>query len=326
MDESIRKLNEQAKKYSSLISELIAEVKKVIVGHDSVLQRLVIALISDGHVLVEGVPGLAKTMMIKTLSQTIKAKFHRIQFTPDLLPADIIGTKIYNQKTGEFLTKKGPIFANFILADEINRAPPKCQSALLEAMQERQVTIGEQTFKLDRPFLVLATMNPLEHEGVYALPEAQVDRFMFKVLIDYPSKDEEKLIITRMTEGREIKVNSIVRPEQIVSMQNFNQKIYADEKIKEYVTDLVEATRKPETLGVDGLIEYGASPRASLWLILSGKAHAMMNGRGYVIPDDIKAIAHDVLRHRILLSYEAEAEEVTSDDIIDKILNKVKVP
>jgi MoxR-like ATPase len=326
MDESIKRLNEKAKRYRELVHTTLAEVKKVIVGQDEVLEKILISLIADGHILVEGVPGLAKTMMIKTLAATIKSKFHRIQFTPDLLPADIIGTKIYNQKTGEFLTKKGPIFANFILADEINRAPPKCQSALLEAMQERQVTIGEQSFRLERPFLVLATMNPLEHEGVYTLPEAQVDRFMFKVLIGYPTKEDEGVIIDRMTSGKDIKVNGVIKPEEIIAIQEFNKNIYADDKIKDYVTEIVQATRNPQMLGVDGLVDYGASPRASIWLILAGKAHALLNGRGYVVPEDIQAVTHEVLRHRILLSYEAEAEEITSDNIIDKIIKKVKVP
>ncbi len=326
IDANIKRLNQKAKKYSGLIGNVLNEIRKVIVGQEDILEKIMIGLISDGHILIEGVPGLAKTLMVKTLAETIRARFQRIQFTPDLLPADLIGTKIFNMKTNTFTTKKGPIFANFILADEINRAPPKCQSALLEAMQERQVTIGENTFRLEKPFLVLATMNPLEHEGVYALPEAQVDRFMFKLLISYPSREEEKVIIDRMTEGVEINVRQVITPQEIVEIQKFNQMIYADEKIKEYVTSIVYATRHPEEFDMEGIVDYGASPRASIWLILAGKAHAMLNGRGYVIPEDIQAVAHDVLRHRLLLSYEAEAEEINPDSVIDKILSLVKVP
>lgn len=328
MNAEIKKLNAKAEQYFKQLNRVLEEMKKAIVGQDEILEKMLISLIADGHILLEGVPGLAKTLMIKTLSDTLSAKFHRIQFTPDLLPADIIGTKIYEHKSGSFTTKKGPIFANFILADEINRAPPKVQSALLEAMQERQVTIQGDTFPLQRPFLVLATQNPIETEGTYKLPEAQIDRFMFKLVIDYPDKDEEKMIIRRYTKGAEYKINKILSPEDIKKLQKFNTEIYADEKIVEYVASIVDATRNPKKyhLEFDGHIDYGASPRASIWLILAAKAYALMNKRGYVLPEDIKAIAYDVLRHRIILSYEAEAEEITTDDIIKKILDKIKVP
>lgn len=327
-DQSIMELNAQAEKHAETTERILNEVHKVIVGQHGVLEKILIALVADGHVLLEGLPGLAKTMMIKTLSDVINTRFVRIQFTPDLLPADITGTKIYNQNTATFSTEKGPIFANLILADEINRAPPKVQSALLEAMQERQVTISGETFPLENPFMVMATQNPLESEGVYKLPEAQVDRFMFKLFIDYPTKDEEKIIIDRMTTGDIPRADKLISPEKILEMQRFNTKIYADDKIKDYVTDIVQATRTPEKYGVDvkGLIEYGTSPRASLWMILGGKAHALMHGRGYVKPEDIKAIAHDVMRHRIILTYEAEAESIKPDDIIDRIIQKVKIP
>lgn len=328
MDAEIKKLNDQAKNYSEKVDKLRLEIKKKIVGQGPIIDKILISLISDGHVLLEGVPGLAKTMMIKTLSDALDSGFHRIQFTPDLLPADIVGTKIFNQKTNSFSTKKGPIFTNFILADEINRAPPKVQSALLEAMQERQVTISGDTFELDNPFLVLATQNPIETEGTYRLPEAQVDRFMFKLLIDYPSTEEEKEIIRRMTKGEDISISKALSTKDISSIQKFVRKIYADERIEDYVSSIVDATRHPEKYKVDveGLIDYGASPRASIWLIIAGKANALLNRRGYVIPEDIVEVAHDVLRHRIILSFEAEAEDVTSDMVIDKILSKVKVP
>ncbi len=328
MNTEIKRLTKQAQKYSEDIDKVLAESRKIIVGQEDILKKLVIALVADGHILLEGVPGLAKTLMIKTLSDTMHSKFCRIQFTPDLLPADITGTKIYDHKKTTFHTKKGPIFANFILADEINRAPPKVQSALLEAMQERQVTIQGETFPLVKPFLVMATQNPIETEGTYKLPEAQVDRFMFKLLIDYPAKDEEKAIIQRMTRGLSFAIKKVLSPDKIKQIQKFNTQIYADEKIEEYVATIVDATRKPEEykLDINGYIEYGASPRASIWLIMGGKATALLNGRGYVTPEDIQAVAHDVLRHRILLTYEAEAEDVTPDQIIDKILAKVKVP
>jgi len=328
--EEIEQLNTQARAYSSKLNLTLSELKRVIVGQESVLSKLLICLIADGHVLLEGVPGLAKTLMVKTLSDTVSAQFCRIQFTPDLLPADITGTKIYDHRTASFSTQKGPIFNNFILADEINRAPPKVQSALLEAMQERQVSIQGETFMLDSPFLVLATQNPIETEGTYKLPEAQVDRFSFKLLVDYPKKDEEKVIIQRNTQGIEPTPEKVITAEDVIGIQRFNQKIYADEKIEAYVTELVDATRYPAnyTLGrdINGLIEYGASPRASIWAILTGKAHALLNGRGYVIPEDIKAVVHDVLRHRIILTYEADAEGFTSDHIIDMLVANIKAP
>ena len=328
MDKEIQKLNERAEKYSEKIRKVHSEISKIIVGQEDIVEKLLIALISDGHVLIEGVPGLAKTLMVKTLSECLDCGFVRLQFTPDLLPADITGTKIYDHKNISFKTVKGPIFTNFILADEINRAPPKVQSALLEAMQEKQVSIQGDTLKLDKPFMVLATQNPIESEGTYKLPEAQVDRFMFKMLMDYPTRDDEIEIMERFTEGKEHSVSKLLSSEQILEIQKFNQEIYADRKIKEYVAEIVDATRHPERydLDIDGYIEYGASPRASLWLILAAKAHAMINGRGYVKPEDIKAIAHDVLRHRVLLTYEAEAEEKTSDEMITRILEKIKVP
>lgn len=328
MDEEIQKLNETASYYSEHISRLKAEIKHKIIGQDDIIDNMLIALISQGHVLLEGVPGLAKTLMVKTMSECLDCDFVRLQFTPDLLPADITGTKIYNHNEASFSTLKGPIFANFVLADEINRAPPKVQSALLEAMQERQVSIQGDTFKLERPFLVMATQNPIESEGTYKLPEAQVDRFMFKLLIDYPTKDEEIEIIERFTQGLKPDISKILTSDQIIDIQDFNPQVYADMKIKDYVAQIVDATRHPQSYSVDaeGHIEYGASPRASLWLILAAKAHAIINRRGYVIPEDVKAVAYNVLRHRILLNYEAEVEEITSDQIITQILNTVKVP
>ncbi len=328
MDKEIKQLNLQAESYAKILDKVESEMRKVIVGQDDAINKLLIALITQGHVLLEGVPGLAKTLMIRTLSECLDSSFTRLQFTPDLLPADIIGTKIYDHKRASFSTMKGPIFANFILADEINRAPPKVQSALLEAMQEKQVSIQGETFELKRPFLVLATQNPIESEGTYKLPEAQVDRFMFKILIGYPSKEQETDIIERFTEGLKHKVSKVISAKKILEMQNFNQKIYADKKIKEYVAEIVDATRNPHKykIDVDGHIEYGASPRASLWLILAAKAHAMINGRGYVLPEDVKAVAFDVLRHRVLLTYEAEADDITSDEVIAKILDNIKVP
>ncbi len=326
--EDIKKLNAQAMQYSQKISQLLHEVKKVVVGQEDVLNKLAIALVADGHVLLEGVPGLAKTLMIKTLSEACSASYCRIQFTPDLLPADVVGTKIYDHSKGSFHTQKGPIFHNFVLADEINRAPPKVQSALLEAMQERQVSIHGDTYALERPFLVMATQNPIETEGTYKLPEAQIDRFTFKLIITYPTREDERIIIRRNTQGNPEAPKAVLTAKQILELQSFSQKIYADEKIEEYVTRIVDATRKPQEYGLDmaGMIEYGASPRASIWLILTAKAHALLNGRGYVIPEDIKAVAHDTLRHRILLTYEAEAEEITSDSIIGQILSKVRAP
>ncbi len=324
----IQSLNEQSKQYAEQIMQIVDEVQKVIVGQEQVIKKLVIAMMADGHVLLEGVPGLAKTKMVDTLSKTISSNFCRIQFTPDLLPADIIGTKIYDNKEEKFTTEKGPIFSNLILADEINRAPPKVQSALLEAMQERQVSIHGDTYEIEKPFLVLATQNPIESEGTYRLPEAQVDRFALKLIIDYPSKDNEKLIIQRNTQENKPTAQNIISKEKILEIQNFVQKIYADEKIEEYVSSIVDATRNPKNydLELDGVIEFGASPRASIWLILAAKAHALLSGRGFVIPEDIKSIANDVLRHRIILTFEAEAEGNTSDDLINKILEKVRAP
>lgn len=328
MNEEIEQLNEQAGKYSGILDKLKNEMQKIIVGQDEIIEKLILALICKGHVLLEGVPGLAKTLIIKTLSECFDCSFVRLQFTPDLLPADITGTKIYDHKNTSFKTMKGPIFANFVLADEINRAPPKVQSALLEAMQENQVSIQGDTSELGKPFFVMATQNSIETEGTYKLPEAQVDRFMFKLMINYPKKDQETEIIERFTESTVIKTNRILSSKQIIEMQDFNKKIYVDKKIKDYVVELVDATRynNKYDINVDGHIEYGASPRASLWLILASKARAMVQGRGYVIPEDVKYIAQDVLRHRILLTYEAEAEEITSDSIISKILEKIKVP
>jgi len=328
VSEDIDELNRIAVEYSEELKSVLDEMKAVIVGQDDVLKKLIISLVVDGHVLLEGVPGLAKTLMIKTLSDTLNTSFCRIQFTPDLLPADIIGTKIYDQSKGTFYTQKGPIFNNFILADEINRAPPKVQSALLEAMQERQVSIHGDTYRLERPFLVLATQNPIESEGTYRLPEAQVDRFTFKLLIDYPDKEQEKVIIQKNTKGLDLNVSSILDSSNILKIQDFCARIYADEKIEDYVVEIVDSTRHPESYGLDleGIIEYGVSPRASIWLILTGKANALLNGRGFVIPEDIKAVANDVLRHRIILTYEAEAEDITPDNVVDRIISRVRPP
>jgi MoxR-like ATPase len=293
------------------------------------IERLLIGLISDGHILLEGVPGLAKTLTVNTLSKTIKTKFQRIQFTPDLLPADLLGTLIYNQKDAEFTTKKGPIFSNLILADEINRSPAKVQSALLEAMQERQVTIGENTFKLEDPFLVLATQNPIEQEGTYPLPEAQVDRFMLKLSVGYPTKEEELEIIQRQTKSEIKEVSSVITPEDIVKARHIVNEVYVDEKIEKYIVDVVFATREPEKYGLESLkdlITFGASPRASIFLTKAAKAHAFLRRRGYVTPEDVRAIGMDVMRHRIILSYEAEAEELNAEDVIRQVLNRVEVP
>lgn len=328
MTPRIRQLNEMSSQYAESLRAVRLEIEKVIVGQEYIIEKLLIALISGGHVLIEGVPGLAKTLMVKTLSDCLDSDFVRLQFTPDLLPADIIGTKIYDHINSSFSTVKGPIFTNFILADEINRAPPKVQSALLEAMQEKQVSIQGETHKLHSPFMVLATQNPIEAEGTYKLPEAQVDRFMFKLLIHYPTKDNEIEIIERFTEGITPGTSKMLTSQQIIELQKFNRQIYTDYKIKHYVAELVDASRNPQLYGlqVDGHIEYGASPRASLWLILAAKAHAMMHGRGYVKPEDIRSIAYEVLRHRILLTYEAEAEQISSDEIITMILEKVQIP
>ncbi len=329
VETDIKELNERIQKESAFVDLLTMEMNKVIIGQKQMIERLLIGLLSNGHILLEGVPGLAKTLAIKSLANTIEAKFSRIQFTPDLLPADLIGTLIYSQKKEEFRVRKGPIFANFILADEINRSPAKVQSALLEAMQERQVTIGEETFKLDEPFLVMATENPIEQEGTYPLPEAQVDRFMLKVIIDYPDKKEEKLIIRENIMGDFPQTSAVVRPGDITRARGVVREVYLDEKIENYITDIVFASRFPGEYKLkkfEGLISYGGSPRASINLALAAKAFAFIKRRGYVIPEDIRAIAHDVLRHRIGLTYEAEAENITSEDIIVEILNTVEVP
>ncbi len=325
----ITALNEKIRKESEFIDVLFNEIGKTIVGQKQMLERLVVGLLGNGHVLLEGVPGLAKTLAIKSLASAMKAKFQRIQFTPDLLPADLLGTMIYNQKDGNFAIKKGPVFANFILADEINRAPAKVQSALLEAMQERQVTIGENTFKLDEPFLVLATQNPIEQEGTYPLPEAQVDRFMLKIKITYPTREEEQKIMRLNTLSDIPKINSVISPEDILRARKLVNEVYVDEKIEKYILDIVFATRSPKDFGLDeltDLISYGGSPRATINLALGARAMAFIRRRGYVIPEDVRSICSDVLRHRIAVTYEAEAEDITSEAIITKILNRVEVP
>ncbi len=327
--QDIKKITEQIEKHSAFVDDLLGQIQTEIVGQQKMVERLLIGLLADGHILLEGVPGLAKTMAAKSLAMAIKAQFQRIQFTPDLLPADLVGTLVYHQKSGDFIVKKGPLFANFILADEINRAPAKVQSALLEAMQERQVTIGEETFKLDNPFLVLATQNPIEQEGTYPLPEAQVDRFMLKVLIDYPEREEERSILHRHAVAHDLNIKPVVTPKQIVAARAAAAQIYADEKIENYVLDIVFATRQPEEYGLSKLkdyIAYGASPRATLYLIQAAKCHAFLKHRGFVIPDDIKEIGPDVLRHRVTVTYEAEAEEIDSEQIIREIFNHIEVP
>ena len=329
MEQGIAAINEQVQRESEFVRQLTSEIGKVIVGQKYLIERLLVGLLADGHVLLEGVPGLAKTLSVKTLSAAIQTSFHRIQFTPDLLPADVIGTLIYNPKDGDFRIKKGPVFANLILADEINRAPAKVQSALLEAMQERQVTIGEQTFKLPEPFLVLATQNPIEQEGTYPLPEAQLDRFMLKLSIGYPNKTEEREIMDRMAEtGKQIYTQPVVTPEQILKARKVVDSVYIDEKIKNYIVDLVFATRDPKSYKIEvaDLIQYGASPRASIYLNIAAKAYAFLQGRGYVTPQDVKTIGIDVLRHRVIVSYEAEAEDLTSEKIIKRIFDEVPVP
>ncbi|MCR4592214.1 MAG: MoxR family ATPase [Bacteroidaceae bacterium] len=325
----IRELNERIEKQSGFVTNLVTGMNQVIVGQKHLIESLLIGLLSDGHVLLEGVPGLAKTKAIKTLSQLVDAKFSRIQFTPDLLPADVIGTMIYSQKDEKFMVEQGPVFANFVLADEINRAPAKVQSALLEAMQERQVTIGKTTFALPKPFLVLATQNPIEQEGTYPLPEAQVDRFMLKVVIDYPKLEEEKLIIRQQISGTDDNVRPVVSTEDITKAREVVRQVYIDEKIEQYIADIVFATRYPEKYSlkeIQDYIEFGASPRASINLALASRANAFIKHRGYVIPEDVRAVAFDVLRHRIGLTYEAEANNITSEEIISKIINKVEVP
>jgi len=324
----IVKIATRAKEESELFAKALAEVKRVIVGQDLLLDRLMIGMLTQGHLLLEGVPGLAKTLAVKTLASVLQARFSRVQFTPDLLPADIVGTRIYNQKTGDFSVTKGPIFANLVLADEINRAPAKVQSALLEAMQERQVTIGTETFQLPEPFLVLATQNPIETEGTYPLPEAQVDRFMMKVLVTYPTRDEEMEILNRHGSGEPPEAKAVLRPRDVLEARATAREIYVDDKVKRYIVDLVFATREPESVGLSirSLIEYGASPRASLWLTAAAKAQAFLAGRGFATPDDVRSVVHDVLRHRVLLTYEAEAEGKTADDLIGEIVTRVKVP
>ncbi len=325
----IKQVAEKVEKESHLVKALQAEIARVIVGQYYLVERLLLALLADGHVLLEGVPGLAKTLSVKTLAQAINTQFQRIQFTPDLLPADLLGTLVYNPKTGEFATKKGPLFSNIVLADEINRAPAKVQSALLEAMQERQITLGGQTYKLDEPFMVMATQNPIEQEGTYPLPEAQVDRFMLKLKVTYPRKDEEMEIMERMAGRAPAKVAPVVGPEDILRAREVTRNIYVDEKIKNYIVNIVCATRDPEAFklkNLKGLIMYGASPRATIYLNIAAKAYAFLRGRGYVTPDDVKAISMDVLRHRVIVTYEAEAEELTSEDIVKRIFDQIEVP
>lgn len=326
----INQLTQTIRDKYNLKQRLLAELSKAIIGQEKMLEHLIIALLANGHILLEGIPGLAKTLAIKSLAQSIHAKFSRIQFTPDLLPADVIGTMIYNQQKNEFIVRKGPIFSNFVLADEINRAPAKVQSALLEAMQERQITIGENTFKLDEPFLVLATQNPLEQEGTYPLPEAQVDRFLLKVIVSYPSIQEEHLIIRQNVEGvNPPSVNPVLTIKEIIEARTFVRQIYMDEKVECYILDIVFATRFPEQYKLENLkpvISYGVSPRGSISLALAAKAQAFLSGRGYVVPDDVRAICHSVLRHRIGLTYEAEAESINADNLVDEILKKIQVP
>jgi MoxR-like ATPase len=330
MTTDIKRIGELVAAESTPVRALLDEVGKVIVGQRYMFERLVIGLLSNGHVLLEGVPGLAKSLTVTILSQAIRAKARRLQFTPDLLPADLIGTQIYEQRDGQFTVRKGPIFANIIHADEINRAPAKVQSALLEAMQERQVSIGEETFPLEEPFLVLATQNPLEQEGTYPLPEAQIDRFLLKLKIDYPSKDEERTIVQRMSvTNPELEVSPVISPEDIVRLRGVVNEIYVDQKISDYIIDLVFATRDPKAYGLpdlENLIEYGGSPRASIALTITAKAHAFMQGRGYVTPQDVKSIGMDVLRHRVILSYEAEAEEMGPEDVLQKVFDSIRVP
>ncbi|MDC0208544.1 AAA family ATPase [Nitrosopumilus sp.] len=327
-DKKIQELTEISQKYSKIISNIMLETQKNIIGQEDIIKKILISIISDGHVLLESVPGLAKTLMIKTMADIFSVNNVRIQFTPDLLPADILGTKIYKNNSNTFEIQKGPIFHNFVLADEINRAPPKVQSALLESMQEKQVSIHGETFQLEKPFLVLATQNPIENEGTYKLPEAQVDRFALKILIKYPTKEEEIKIIEKNTTDKITRIEPILKSNEILQMQEFNSKIYADNIILKYVASIIDSTRNPDNYELDlkNIIEFGASPRASIWLIKAAKANAMINGRGYVIPEDIKEVAHDVLRHRLILTFEAEADEINSDKVIDIILDKIPSP
>ena len=327
---NIEEINQKVEQSSAVLDNLRAEIAKVIVGQEAVIDRLLIGLLANGHVLIEGVPGLAKTLILSTLAGAFDASYKRIQFTPDLLPADITGTLVYNQKTGEFTPKQGPVFANFILADEINRAPSKVQSALLEAMQERQVTIGDTTYHLPKPFFVMATQNPIEQEGTYPLPEAQIDRFLMKLKIKYPSFEEEKLILDRMVVERELPVKQVLRPQDLETMRGVIAELHMEDRLKDYILHLIQATRHPQRYprvsALNGLIQYGASPRATIYLARAAKAHAYLQHRGYVIPDDIKAVGKDILRHRIILSYEAEAEAMNTDEIITRIFEEIEVP
>ena len=328
MEQDVKRINDLVAKEAVFVEQVLGEVHKVIVGQKNLLDRLLIGLLGDGHLLLEGVPGLAKTLSVKTLADCIQARFQRIQFTPDLLPADLVGTMIYNQKDGQFVPRKGPLFTNIVLADEINRAPAKVQSALLESMQERQVTIGDTTYPLPTPFLVLATQNPIEQEGTYPLPEAQVDRFMLKIKVDYPNKAEEREILDRMSTLQPHDVRRLIKPEDILHARQVVGQVYVDNRIKDYIVEIVFATRRPEDykLDIKGLIQFGASPRATIFLTVAAKAHAFVRGRGYVTPEDVKSIAFDVLRHRIILSYEAEAEDVTTEQIIQRVLDTIEVP
>jgi MoxR-like ATPase len=329
MSSTIRQLNERIQREAGFVQQIVAETSRIIVGQERLINRLLIALLSNGHILIEGVPGLAKTLAVRTLAATLDAGFQRIQFTPDLLPADLIGTQIYNPRTGEFTPRPGPIFSNIILADEINRAPAKVQSALLEAMEERQVTLGEQTHRLDDPFMVLATQNPIEQEGTYPLPEAQLDRFMLKVIVGYPTRDEERLIMERMAGEMPDPARVVSNPDLIREARQVVNSIYVDEKIKDYILNIIFATRDPAASGMGDLrplIEFGASPRATIFLLKAAKAHAFLRGRGYVTPDDVKQVAPDVLRHRLIITFEAEAEDVTSAQVIQKIISRIEVP
>ncbi|MCK4537254.1 MAG: AAA family ATPase [Candidatus Krumholzibacteria bacterium] len=329
MSIDVKQIGEKVEKESAVLARIRSEIEKIIVGQEYMIERLMIGLLCNNHVLIEGVPGLAKTLAVTTLAKSLNASFQRIQFTPDLLPADLLGTLIYNPRSGEFSTKKGPIFANIILADEINRAPAKVQSALLEAMQERQVTIGEESHSLDDPFMVLATQNPIEQEGTYPLPEAQIDRFMLKLKVTYPSKVEEKKILRKMASSApKLEVEQVIEKSDIFRLRNLTDEIYMDEKVEDYIIDIVQATRKPDEYGLDvaNLIQYGASPRATIFLAMASRAHALLQGRGYVTPQDVKSIGMDVLRHRVIITYEAEAEEKTSEDVVTAIFNNVAVP
>ncbi len=329
MDTDIQQIQKRVEQEAAFVDKLVGQMNQVIVGQSYLIERLLVGILANGHILIEGVPGLAKTLSVNTLANAIQAKFQRIQFTPDLLPADLVGTMIYNPQTAKFTVKKGPLFTNIVLADEINRAPAKVQSALLEAMQERQITIGEETFKLEEPFLVLATQNPIEQEGTYPLPEAQIDRFMLMLKITYPTPAEERLIMDRNTGTHVSEVTKVVTPADIIRAREVVRSVYVDDKVKEYIVNIVFATREPQKYRLTelkDLIAYGASPRATIYLNLAAKAHAFIKGRGYITPEDIKAVGHDVLRHRVLLTYEAEAEEISSDDIVTKVFDAVEVP